>query len=237
MFSSLPSAGLRSLATAVTFALVAALALAISPSVADAQEAEVGPFNCAVDASGRISWSDHDVAKYWVYRSIDGVSFNWIGRTLGEVSFLDEAAPPGSTYQVHYAGIPRVDCTNAIDGEDGQDGQDGSSVIVIDNGEDSVRIEDGAVISDEFTCAVIGDTIYWTDDAASKYWVYRSVDGGASFNWIGRTLGETNFVDADAPEGALYQVHYAGLARTDCTNFTMPDFDFDFDFDWDYPLG
>jgi len=39
------------------------------------------PFACEVDA-GSVSWTDHEVGRYWVYRSVDdGLTFSWIGRS------------------------------------------------------------------------------------------------------------------------------------------------------------
>lgn len=67
-------------------------------------------FAC-LNTAGLLSWPDHDKSKYWVYRSDDGGDFAWIGRTLGATSFTDVDAPGGATYQVHYAGIPRSECS------------------------------------------------------------------------------------------------------------------------------
>jgi len=72
---------------------------------------------CSVDA-GAITWNNAYRSKYWVYKSIDdGATYRWIGRTLGSTSFVDDAPTLGARYQVHYAGIPRVECT--IDAEPG----------------------------------------------------------------------------------------------------------------------
>lgn len=74
-------------------------------------------FACESDA-GALTWTDHAATKYWVYRSVDGVTYSWLGRTAGSpapTTFVDVNPPAGATYQVHYAGIPRVDCTDADD--------------------------------------------------------------------------------------------------------------------------
>jgi len=78
-----------------------------------------------------------------------------------------------------------------------------------------------------FDCTADAGVVSWTDDAATKYWVYRSTDGGTSYQWIGRTIGSdggpapTSFADPRSAVGALYQVHYAGIPtasrNTGCT--------------------
>jgi len=161
-----------------------------SPSPA----APLPPFSCEVDA-GEVSWTDHGVGKYWVYRSVDGgAAFNWIGRTLGETSFTDRTPSIGAQYQVHYNGIPRIAC--------------------------QVNSEPVDVLP-PFACQVdevAGEVVLsWTDHEVGKYWVYRSVDNGATFNWIGRTFGATVFADAAPVAGSMYQVHYNGIPRTACS--------------------
>jgi len=69
----------------------------------------------------------------------------------------------------------------------------------------------------KFSCSVDAEAnLKWDDNGADKYWVYRSADGGTKYEWIGRTLGDTTFTDDNAPAGALYQVHYQGISRTNC---------------------
>lgn len=151
------------------------------------------PFACESDG-GTLTWTDHDVAKYWVYRSVDGgASFSWLGRTLGATSFVDSAPMIGAQYQVHYAGMPRTLC--------------------------EIVAEPIAPVP-PFACQVDGAddaVLNWTDHDVAKYWVYRSVDGGATFSWLGRTQGATSFVDPAPVAGAQYQVHYAGMPRTLCS--------------------
>jgi len=145
-------------------------------------------FSCASDA-GVLTWPDNQQNKYWVYKSTDGgASFNWIGRTLGATTFTDPAPSVGAQYQVHYQGIPRFDCD---------------------------IVSEPTVVA--FACEASGAVLTWTDDAQSKYWVYRSTDGGQTYNWIGRTFGATAFTDPAPFAGALYQVHYAGIPRVNCT--------------------
>lgn len=157
---------------------------------------EAGPvaaqgFACASDA-GSLSWTDAGESKYWVYKSVDGGgSYNWIGRTLGSTIFQDPAPAIGDRYQVHYAGIPRETCT----------------------------IDAWPTAGGVFECAADADsgTVTWTDLSQSKYWVYKSVDDGQTYRWIGRTLGSSTFRDPDSSTGDLYQVHYAGIPRVGCS--------------------
>ena len=150
--------------------------------------ADAAPFSCSVDA-GFLTWADAGVDKYWIYRSTDdGATYDFAGRTFGATSKQDPMPAVGALYQVHYAGIPRIDCT--------------------------VIAEPPATLL--LNCVVDGDTLSWTDASQDKYWVYRSTDGGTTYVWIGRTLGDTTFTDPAPVEGGLYQVHYAGIPRRDC---------------------
>lgn len=73
-----------------------------------------------------------------------------------------------------------------------------------------------------FACSAGGGVVTWTDAEQSRYWVYRSTDGGLTYSWIGRTLGDTSFVHPETP-GALYQVHYSGIPRERCSTIPRPD--------------
>jgi len=74
----------------------------------------------------------------------------------------------------------------------------------------------GPIVDGPFTCSVAAGAVSWPNAGQGRYWVYRSVDDGASFQWLGRTLGATSFVDQAPVLGATYQVHYAGIPRTLC---------------------
>jgi len=160
-----------------------------------------GPgFACQVDA-GNVSWSDDGAPKYWIYKSTDGgASYDWLGRTTGNpapTSFSDPNPTVGATYQVHYQGLPRVDCTTTSEPPD----------------------------EPSFACASDAGLLTWTDDGAPKYWIYKSTDGGASYDWLGRTTGNpapTSFTDASPAMSTRYQVHYQGLPRVDCAITNEP---------------
>lgn len=156
---------------------------------------------CTADA-GTITWNDVGKSKYWIYRSVDdGQTYSWLGRTTGATTFTDPYPVVGAEYQVRYAGAAPFACDVISQPSDPQP---------------------------PFTCDVVGDTITWTDDAQTKYWVYRSVDDGETYSWLGRTFGATTFTDPSPVDGALYQVHYAGIPRVDCTTGAQAYLQFDF---------
>jgi len=154
--------------------------------------AVVGGFQCSFGA-GVLTWTDDAQPKYWIYQSVDaGATYNWIGRTTGATTFTVPSPAAGALYQVHYQGIDRVDCT-------------------IVNGPPPAQ--------GPFACEFDSSTgeVTWTDDAQPKYWIYQSVDAGATYSWIGRTTGATTFTVPSPAAGALYQVHYQGIDRVNCT--------------------
>jgi len=180
------------LVVAITMALVAAVVLAIAPGTASAAP----KFACSVDGQGTLKWDDNGAERYWVYRSTDGGNkYEWLGRSLGGTSFSDAGAPAGALYQVHYQGISRTDCTGVV----------------------NTSAPASSTQQLPFDCEVKDGSISWSDHGVSKYWVYRSLDGGNKYEWLGRTLGDTKMVDPKAPAGALYQVHYNGIPRENCT--------------------
>jgi len=147
-------------------------------------------FDCA-SFGGRVAWSDTGRSKYWVYRSVDdGATWNWLGRTLGATTFVDPSPVPGAIYQAHYAGLARQTCRNSLR---------------------RVPSDDAA-----FSCTVVDGNVSWSDAQQPKYWIYRSVDDGATWSWLDRTLGTTTFVDPNPAPLARYQVHYAGIPRETC---------------------
>jgi len=99
----------------------AVVAVAVSPQV-DTESLYVrGPgvagntvngFECAAD-EGSLTWTNAGATKYWAYESTDGgASYNFLGGTAA-TSLIDTTVAPGTRYQVHYAGLPRVDCVVA----------------------------------------------------------------------------------------------------------------------------
>jgi len=168
----------------------------VSCTVSAEPEAPPAPFACDADG-GVLSWVDAGAARYWVYKSTDGgATYRWLGRTAGApatTTFTDPAPTIGAGYQVHFAGIDRVGC--------------------------SITSEPAAP-PPPFECASQLGVVTWTDRGQLKYWVYKSTDGGATYRWLGRTVGDpapTTITDPAPTDAARYQVHYPGVPRFACT--------------------
>jgi len=219
-----------------------------------------------------LSWTDADVGKYWIYRTVpDQPAKTWIGRTLGETIFTDPNPVAGATYLVHYAGIPRTPCADlggpidpgptltcsveagVVTWNDTEQPKywiyrstpDGPAFVWLGRAIDEATFTDpspvigaryqvrfaGAApfecsVSSEpsnpppaFMCSEANGYLDWTDHDQTKYWVYRSVDDGQTYTWLGRTRGATTFTDESPADDALYQVHYEGIPRVDCGLF------------------
>jgi len=69
-----------------------------------------------------------------------------------------------------------------------------------------------------FGCIADNGVLTWTDHLQPKYWVYKSVDGGNTFRWIGRALNSPTFTDPAPTASAIYQVHYQGIPRSVCAS-------------------
>gem|GEM_PF-1106145 len=189
------------LGVGLVLALLAIALTAWFSTEADAQSAEEPPpeLTCSADAA-TISWNDADQNRYWIYRSTpDSPDFQWVGRTLGETTFADPFPTIGARYQVRFAGASRHFACETI--------------------------AEPASERAPFSCSVSGGDLEWIDHDQPTYWVYRSTDGGDTFVWLGRTFGETTFRDPNpaAANPPRYQVHYAGIPRTECTNSEGPD--------------
>jgi len=79
-----------------------------------------------------------------------------------------------------------------------------------------------------FACASDAGTMTWTDVGSSVYWVYKSTDGGATFNWIGRwkntdpAPNPQTFTDPNATFGDVYQVRTPGEPAATCSVTNEP---------------
>jgi len=73
----------------------------------------------------------------------------------------------------------------------------------------------------DFACSSDAGALTWTDVGAERYWVYKSTDGGATYQWLAGTTA-TSFTDQRPLVGGLYQVHHAGIGRTACTVVRQP---------------
>jgi len=217
--------------------------------------------NC-VQRGNTLSWTDIDKEKYWIYAADgpDGEQY-WIGRTLGETTFVVPRDDRGNTYFIHALGISRQLCTDegipddrfeceAFAGRLSWDDQGRARYQIFKSSDDGVtwdflgQVDNRTTFVDHsagvgaiykvrfgvaeapctttgeppFSCQHRNGKLRWSDHGQSLYWVYRSDDGGASYEWIGRTLGATSFRDRNTSASALYQVHYDGIPRIDCTN-------------------
>jgi len=75
----------------------------------------------------------------------------------------------------------------------------------------------------DFACDSNAGALTWTDADAEKYWIYKSVDGGATYQWLAGVDG-LSFVDSTPVVGGTYQVHHAGIRRVACTTSSQPTF-------------
>lgn len=161
---------------------------------------------CAADA-GSITWTDIGSSVYWVYKSTDGgASYNWIGRWKAIDSapnpqvFVDANASVGDRYQVRAPNAPRPVC--------------------------SIVSEPPA--GNAFACSVTNNKVTWTNAGQSVYWIYRSLDNGATYSWIGRwkatdpAPNPLEFTDPNPVPGALYQISRPIFPRTNCTGGPLP---------------
>jgi len=225
-------------ATAVPATATAVPATAtVVPATATVVPAPTGPFACA-ESAGVLTWTDHGQGRYWVYRSVDGgVTYSWLGRTLGATTLADPTAVPGYRYQVHYNGIPRTNCidldamptatptplpTPTATATPVPPTATPTPLPTPTSAPTATPTSGGGPSINLFVCEVDAGVLTWSDHSQDRYWLYRSVDGGVTFNWLGRTLGATTFVDSNPVVGAQYQVHYAGIDRQPCTVVAEP---------------
>lgn len=77
----------------------------------------------------------------------------------------------------------------------------------------------------ELLCASDGGLITWSGGATDvdSYWIYRSTNGGETYQWLGRAAGDVATIADPAPRiGARYQVHHAGVPRRTCSTTNEP---------------
>jgi len=179
--------------------VVGALLTALFPfgtAVAATPASEFHDFSCEANA-GVVTWTDDKIDLYWIYRSVDdGASFQWLGKTTGATTLTDRNPVVGAIYQVHYQGLPRIECSTEAE-------PSGNGLPL-------------------FACQAAAGTLTWTDHATSPYWIYRSIDDGASYQWLGRALGATTLEDPNHVDGARYQIHYQGIPRSNCSTTPVP---------------
>ena len=139
--------------------------------------------------SGRpkISWNAVNGAdKYWVYRSVDGETFDYYART-DKPSFTDGSTSIGTTY--YYA----VKAVAVLGGRDVSSGRSTAQSIQCRPAAPSVSIYRASGKPQLKWSAVTG---------AEKYWIYRSTDG-VNFKYYDSTTG-TSYTNCIAASGTEY---------------------------------
>ena len=147
--------------------------------------------------SGRpkISWNAVNGAdKYWVYRSVDGETFDYYART-DKPSFTDGSTSIGTTY--HYA----VRAVAVLGGRDVSSGRSTAQSIQCRPAAPSVSIYRASGKPQLKWNAVSG---------AAKYWVYRSTDG-VNFKYYDSTA-KTSYTNTGALLGTKYHYRVKAVA-------------------------
>ena len=147
--------------------------------------------------SGRpkISWNAVNGAdKYWVYRSVDGETFDYYART-DKPSFTDGSTSIGTTY--YYA----VKAVAVLGGRDVSSGRSTAQSIQCRPAAPSVRIYRASGKPQLKWNAVSG---------AAKYWVYRSTDG-MNFKYYDSTA-KTSYTNTGALLGTKYHYRVKAVA-------------------------
>ena len=158
--------------------------------------------------SGRpkISWNAVNGAdKYWVYRSVDGETFDYYART-DKPSFTDGSTSIGTTY--HYA----VRAVAVLGGRDVPSGRSTAQSIQCRPAAPSVSIYRASGKPQLKWNAVSG---------AAKYWVYRSTDG-VNFKYYDSTA-KTSYTNTGALLGTKYHYRVKAVAVVNGKNVASAD--------------
>ena len=158
--------------------------------------------------SGRpkISWNAVNGAdKYWIYRSVDGVTFDYYART-DKPSFTDGSTSIGTTY--YYA----VKAVAVLGGRDVSSGRSTAQSIQCRPAAPSVSIYRASGKPQLKWNAVSG---------AAKYWVYRSTDG-VNFKYYDSTA-KTSYTNTGALLGTKYHYRVKAVAVVNGKNVASAD--------------
>ena len=158
--------------------------------------------------SGRpkISWNAVNGAdKYWVYRSVDGETFDYYART-DKPSFTDGSTSIGTTY--YYA----VKAVAVLGGRDVPSGRSTAQSIQCRPAAPSVSIYRASGKPQLKWNAVSG---------AAKYWVYRSTDG-VNFKYYDSTA-KTSYTNTGALLGTKYHYRVKAVAVVNGKNVASAD--------------
>lgn len=158
--------------------------------------------------SGRpkISWNAVNGAdKYWIYRSVDGETFDYYART-DKPSFTDGSTSIGTTY--YYA----VKAVAVLGGRDVSSGRSTAQSIQCRPAAPSVSIYRVSGKPQLKWNAVSG---------AAKYWVYRSTDG-VNFKYYDSTA-KTSYTNTGALLGTKYHYRVKAVAVVNGKNVASAD--------------
>ena len=158
--------------------------------------------------SGRpkISWNAVNGAdKYWIYRSVDGETFDYYART-DKPSFTDGSSSIGTTY--YYA----VKAVAVLGGRDVSSGRSTAQSIQCRPAAPSVSIYRASGKPQLKWNAVSG---------AAKYWVYRSTDG-VNFKYYDSTA-KTSYTYTGALLGTKYHYRVKAVAVVNGKNVASAD--------------
>ena len=158
--------------------------------------------------SGRpkISWNAVNGAdKYWVYRSVDGETFDYYART-DKPSFTDGSTSIGTTY--YYA----VKAVAVLGGRDVSSGRSTAQSIQCRPAAPSVSIYRASGKPQLKWNAVSG---------AAEYWVYRSTDG-VNFKYYDSTA-KTSYTNTGALLGTKYHYRVKAVAVVNGKNVASAD--------------
>ena len=158
--------------------------------------------------SGRpkISWNAVNGAdKYWIYRSVDGETFDYYART-DKPSFTDGSTSIGTTY--YYA----VKAVAVLGGRDVSSGRSTAQSIQCRPAAPSVSIYRASGKPQLKWNAVSG---------AAEYWVYRSTDG-VNFKYYDSTA-KTSYTNTGALLGTKYHYRVKAVAVVNGKNVASAD--------------
>lgn len=158
--------------------------------------------------SGRpkISWNAvNGTDKYWIYRSVDGETFDYYART-DKPSFTDGSTSIGTTY--YYA----VKAVAVLGGRDVSSGRSTAQSIQCRPAAPSVSIYRASGKPQLKWNAVSG---------AAKYWVYRSTDG-VNFKYYDSTT-KTSYTNTGALLGTKYHYRVKAVAVVNGKNVASAD--------------
>lgn len=135
----------------------------------------------------QLKWSAvSGAAKYWIYRSTDGVNYKYYDTTT-KTSYLNKSTAVGTTY--YY----KVRAVAVVNGQNVASAYSGAKSLLVSTAAPSVKI----------TTSAHHPKLSWNKvDGATKYWVYRSTDG-VNFKYYDMTT-KLSYTNLSAKSGTRY---------------------------------